>query len=115
MRKILTSLLILFLALSCSPEGETKAKFNRGFRTYIQNNDVEKGLKTSLRDVEIISYTEVDEANRKSAEEKYEVQIYMSGKTAYSQGARVYNLDDTVACYFDESFKMLRLQHSTED
>lgn len=90
-----------------------KAKLARSFKTYIKSNDEKKELITDLKEVEVISYSEI--SNQENAEEKYEAQIFMRGTTSYSKGSRIYNLNDTVSCFFDESLTMLRLQHTTNE
>lgn len=113
MRILSTIIILLFTAISCSPEGEMKANLTRSFKTYIKNNDEKKELITDLKEVEVISYSEI--ASKENAEEKYEARIFMRGTTSYSKGSRVYNLNDTVSCFFDESLTMLRLQHATDE
>lgn len=113
MRIFLTTIILLFTIISCSPEGEMHAKLTRSFKTYIKNNDEKKELITDLKEVEVISYSEI--SNQENDKEKYEARIFMRGTTSYSKGSRIYNLNDTVSCYFDESLTMLRLEHETEE
>lgn len=114
MKKILTLGLILLAFLSCTNEevkkNEIMRKMDASFKIYIRDNDLRKNFITKLKKVKTISYKELtDEDAKQSPEELYEAKVLMVGTTALMNSARVYNLNDTVTCYFNEDLKMLRL------
>lgn len=109
-------LLYLFLAISCvdkdAPERRILNKMNESFKVYIRDNDLRKDLITKLTNVKALSYKELGEEDRENKDEVYEAKIYMQGTTSYMLSAKIYNLNDTVICYFNKDLKMLRLVNS---
>ena len=112
MKYIKISLLLLIITFACTNtarEKQIKSDMNKAFKVYIQNNDLRKDLVTKLTLVETISYKELGEERQENSEEVYEAKILMRGTTSQMYSAKIYNLNDTVTCYFDENLKMLRL------
>ena len=85
----------------------------KSFKLYIRDNDLKKDLVTNLKRVEVLSYVENPVEVREAPEEKYEAKVYMYGTTSYMNSARIYNIKDTLTCYFDEKLIMLRLVNPT--
>ena len=103
----------MLFTFSCANEdtGQRKVlnKMNESFKVYIRDNDLRKDLVTKLKKVEAISYKELEESEREHKDEFYEAKVHMQGTTSYMRSTKIYNLNDTVTCYFDENLKMLRL------
>lgn len=90
-------------------------KMDKSFKIYIRDNDVRKDLVTNLKRVEVLSYVETTDETRENPDEKYEAQVFMYGTTALMGSSRIYNMKDTVTCYFDKDFRMLRLVNPNEN
>lgn len=104
------ALVILF---SCSnekaKEKQVLVKMEQSFKIYIRDNDLRKDLVTKLEKVEALSFVELADSLRDNPEEIYEAKIHMMGTTSFMYSAKIYNMNDTVTCYFDNDMKMLRL------
>lgn len=111
MRILLTVLFFSLTVFSCtqSKDKAIRNKMDLSFHKYIKDNDIRKDLVTKLKLVKVISYKELPLENSEAENEKYEAMIYMRGTSGYSYSAKIYNIDDTVACYFDKDLNMLRL------
>lgn len=118
MRYIIITLLSSLMLFSCNQNAREQTnmiKMNKSFKTYIRDNDIRKDLVTDLKRVEVLSYVENPEEKREHPDEKYEAQVYMYGTTSFMNSSRIYNMKDTVTCYFDENFRMLRLVNPNDN
>lgn len=118
MKYIITILTSVIFLHSCGPSAQEKAnmdKINKSFKVYIKNNDTKKNFVTNLKKVEVISYAEIPIENGENLDEKYEAKVYMYGTTSYMSSSKIYNLSDTVTCYFDDKFRMLRLVNPNQE
>lgn len=111
MRILFTVLFLSLTVLSCtqSEDKAVKKAMDASFHKYIKDNDIRKDLVTKLRFVSVLSYKELSGDPENPEGEKYEATVYMQGTSGYSYSAKIYNIDDTVTCYFDKDLNMLRL------
>lgn len=105
--------IILFLAfVSCKEERLNN--MGEAVERQFMYKDQENKTKTVIERCVAISYDEIDENKREQTEDYYLTKVYVRGRWSYLEGSRVYNIDDTLNCYFDKDTKFLRFAHIKE-
>lgn len=103
-------MLVLPCLLACGKisKDTNPEKMERAVKRYIKNNDAEKGLRTYIERIETISYEQIPEDKKMESEDVYICQMLLVAKSAYEGSGRVYNINDTMTCYFDKEIRFLR-------
>lgn len=111
MRKLLY-VTILFLVFAACTEKEKKdpmlIEMEKAVKHHIMLNDAEKGIITDLKYIVPISYEQIPENGKQQPDDVYLGKVYLQGKSSYVNSSRIYNIDDTLTCYFDKDVKFLR-------
>lgn len=111
MRKFMY-VIILFLAFGACNEKEKKdpvlIEMEKSVKHHIMLNDAEKSMITDLKYVVPISYAPIPENEKLQPRDAYLGRVYLLGKSSYVNSSRIYNIDDTLSCYFDKDLKFLR-------
>lgn len=110
MKRSLFILLILSCMFSCGKVSHDAnlEKMGRAVKKYIKSNDAEKNLRTAVELLEPLSYEEIPEDKRIEKEDAYVCKVHLIAKSAYEGSARIYNINDTMTCYFNDKIQFLR-------
>lgn len=111
MKKICFITLLLALVLAaCGDRKQERmlSDMGKAIRHHIMINDVDNNLVTNIKYVTPISYEELSEGNKQDAKDAYSCRVYLVATSSYMNSSRIYNIDDTLTCYFDKDIKFLR-------
>ena len=120
MRKYTFVLLVSLILFSCKKENTTSGasqkeldNMERIVRLHIINNDIEKNLKTDIEYLRPISLDSIPTDKRIDENDVYVGRVYLVGKSSYLGSSRIYNMKDTMICYFNKDMKFLRWDKSS--
>jgi predicted RNA-binding protein len=78
-------------------------------KQHIKYRDIDNNTITKIEYLQPVSYEKIPEDKRSDPKEEYVCKIYMQGTWAYVDSYRIYNINDTINCYFDKDLKVLRM------
>lgn len=112
MKKFIVLLFVVFVAAGCSQEYESNLKSMRNaFSRYITTKDIDNKTQTKVDYVEAISYTEIPPQERLDSADYYLCKIHLKSTWSYIDGStRIFNVDDTLDCYFDKNINVIRVK-----
>lgn len=119
MKKILLyTVSIIAGALLCytcnNNKGITKhnlIEINKSLKTYFLNRNITSDYFTDVIKSEPLSYSEINANEKENDNEVYIAKVYLVAKIAMYEGNRKYNVNDTILCYLDKNFKVLRVEN----
>lgn len=115
MKKYILLLSILLGAVSCNISNQyTLDKMGESAKQHIKYRDIDNNTITKIEHFQPISYTKLSKEERKSENEVYLCKIYMQGTWAYANSFRIFNINDTINCYFDKDYKVVRMDENKE-
>lgn len=101
--------IISALLVSCSFYGNDLEKMGASVKQHFKYKDVDEGTVTNISYIKALSYDEIPEGERKSPEEVYLCKVYVRGTWSYYNSHRIFNIDDTLDCYFNKSKAFIRI------
>ncbi len=110
MKKYIILALTIFSFFSCSSYQNDLEKMGEAVRSHIKYRDIDNGTITKIEVLESLSYKEIPEQQRIKPDEVYLCKVYVRGTWTYQDSYRVYNLDDTLKCYFAKNKTFLRIE-----
>ena len=101
-------LILLFVACENNKQQRMLSDMGKAIRHHIMINDVDNNLVTKIKYVTPISYQELTDRDKPEAKDAYSCKVYLVATSSYMNSSRIYNIDDTLTCYFDKDIKFLR-------
>lgn len=116
MRKYLTliAVVISILSLSCSSTAKDLERMGGAVKQHFRYKDIDEGTITKINYLKAVSYDEIPEAERANPDEVYLCKVYVRGTWSYYEGNRVFNIDDTLDCYFNKTKTFIRIDKIEE-
>lgn len=113
MKKYVLIIVIIVCALySCGPSNQDNLlKMREAVKEHVKKKDLDNNTSTDIEYLKAISYKEIPQDKRIQANDAYLCKMYLKGKWSYLEGSRVYNIDDTLSCYFDKDLLLLRVEY----
>lgn len=109
MKKILLTILLTLAFVSCTNRYDYNLiEMKKAFERRVFNKDIENNTQTTIQYLKALSYEEIPLAQRKDSSEMYLAKIYLKSRWVYLNSSRIYNVDDTLDCYFDKDLNLLR-------
>ena len=109
MKKIVFSGLVIVLFISCGMKKDYNLQqMGKSIERHFKYNDEKQNTITTLELVQPISYDKLDEDQKEQPEDTYLAKFYVRGKWTRAESSLVYNMNDTISCYFDKDYKYLR-------
>lgn len=84
-------------------------KMGNALKRHLKSLDAENGTITKIEYIEPISSEKIPEDMRRQPNEAYLFTAYVKGTWAYGDSYRIYNMDDTLKCYFSKDKAFLRM------
>lgn len=110
MKKILIFAFIILLFSACNiREKNTLSAMKKAFAEHVVKKDIENQTQTTVKFLRAVSYEEIPENKRDNPDELYEAKIYLESRWVYLNGSRIYNVADTLDCYFDKDINLIRV------
>lgn len=81
---------------------------------HFKYSDQENETHTVIENINPISYSAIDKEVREQPEDAYLCKVYVKARWSYLEGSRVYNISDTLDCYFDKDMKFVRIGKTKE-
>lgn len=78
-------------------------------KSHMRYSDAEKGTITKIKNLKALSYEKIPEDKREKPEEVYLCKVYIQGTWSYEDSYRVFNINDTIDCFFSKDKTFLRL------
>jgi len=103
---------ICIFTFSCSSYDYDLQRMGEAIQSHIKYRDIDNSTKTTINYLKAISYEEIPEAERKQPDEYYLCKVYIKGTWAYDNSYRVFNIDDTLNCYFSKSKTFVRMDNT---
>ena len=111
----LFTLVISFFLYGCNSYEYDLEKMGEAVQSHIKYRDIDNGTKTTINYLKAISYEEIPEADRKQPDEFYLCKVYIKGTWAYDNSYRIFNMDDTLNCYFSKNKTFVRMDKTTTE
>lgn len=111
MRKFfLATILLALMLVACEDNKQQRmlSDMGKAIRHHIMINDVDNNLVTKIKYVTPISYQELTDGSKPDTKDAYSCRVYLVATSSYMNSSRIYNIDDTLTCYFDKDLKFLR-------
>lgn len=102
---------VIFFLSSCSLSYEYNLnQMSKGLERHFQYNDQEKNIITNIDFIKPLSYIKLGNDDRVMQDDVYLARFYVKGKWMNDGSSLVYNINDTIACYFDKNMRYLRMK-----
>ncbi len=109
MKKVLIVLILGLMFASCNTRQYDLDKMGDALKSHLRYRDADKGTITKVDYLEPISYEKIAEDQRREPDEVYLFKAYIRGTWSYADSYRIFNLDDTIKCYFSKDKTFLRM------
>lgn len=113
-----SSFLLVFIIsvffVSCNFLNNDLEKMGGAVKQHFKYKDVEDGTITKISYLKALSYDKIPEDQRESPEEVYLCKVYVRGTWSYYNSHRIFNIDDTLDCYFNKSKTFIRIDKLEE-
>ncbi len=109
MKKYIFYLFILFSIISLASCQSDLDNMGQAVKSHFKYRDADNGTITKLEEVKALSYDKIPEGQRANADEVYLCKVYVRGTWRYAESYRIYNIDDTLDCFFSKSKTFVRL------
>jgi len=110
-------LFLVVLCLSCyschSYDYDLKL-MGEAVQQHLRYRDTDNGTKTKVEYLKALSYEKIPEDQRSKPDEVYLCKVYVKGTWAYYDSYRVFNINDTLNCYFNKDKRFVRLDNLKE-
>lgn len=110
MKKYVFLLSMICFVMSCTTPQQDLDKMGEAVKSHFKYRDADNGTITKLQVVEPISYEEIPADKRENGDEAYLFKVYVRGTSRYAESSLIYNIDDTLKCYFNNKKVFLRME-----
>ncbi|MDU1892297.1 MAG: hypothetical protein E6767_16555 [Dysgonomonas sp.] len=110
MKKFMFLLLTSVFFTSCTSYQQDLDKMGQAVKSHFKYRDADNGTITKITYLEPLSYETIPEDKRKKEDEAYLFKAYVKGTWKYPESSLIYNIDDTVKCYFSSKKVFLRME-----
>lgn len=117
MKKIIYIVVLSCISLCACDDKRQELMLNdmaKEIRHHITINDADKNLRTKIKYLTPLSYEELAEEDRQEANDAYRCKVHLVGTSSYQNSSRIYNMNDTLTCFFDKDIKFLRWDKKNE-
>lgn len=102
--------LIILGLFSCGVNSQYDLdKMGDAVRQHIKYRDIDNNTITRIEILKPVSCEKIPEEKRVKPDEAYLFKVYVQGTWSYMDSYRVYNIDDTLKCYFSNQKVFLRM------
>ncbi|MFC4675838.1 hypothetical protein [Dysgonomonas termitidis] len=115
MKKCIFSIIILFGMLSSTSCQSDLDKMGEAVKSHFKYRDADNGTITKIEEVNALSYKEIPEDKRENPGEVYLCKVYVRGTWSYANSFRIYNINDTLDCFFSKNKTFLRIGQNKAD
>lgn len=111
MRKCIFAVLIMMSVLffSCSFYSNDLNRMGAAVKQHFRYKDADEGTVTNISYLKAVSYDEIPEVERADPQEIYLCKVYVRGTWYYYNSQRIFNIDDTLNCFFDKNKTFIRI------
>lgn len=99
---------------SCSTYDYNLEMMGKAVQDHLRYRDADKGTITKITYLKALSYDEIPEDKREKEDEVYLCKVYMQGTWSYYNSYRIFNINDTIDCFFSKNMTFLRLGNFKE-
>lgn len=110
MKKILLISFTTFLFGACGIKYNSDLeKMGKSLESHFKYNDQKQNTVTTLELLQPLSYEKLEDNQKEKPEDTYLTRFYVRGKWNTIGSSLIYNMNDTISCYFDKDLKYLRM------
>lgn len=111
MKKYLYFISVIFClcCFSCSTYSYDLDQMGAAVKQHMKYRDTENGTTTKIEYLKAVSYEKIPEDKREQPEDVYLCKVYIKGTWSYYDSYRVFNINDTIDCYFSGKKTLLRM------
>ncbi|NDV78547.1 hypothetical protein [Dysgonomonas sp. 511] len=106
MRRLLLLLASPLLFVACNQDLENMGE---AVRSHFRYRDADKNTITKISYLKAISCNKIPENEQKNSNEEYLCKVYVKGTWQYNGSYRIFNIDDTLDCFFNKNKAFLRI------
>lgn len=110
MKKFVLFAIMIVGMFSCSNSQYDLEKMGDAVKQHIRYRDTENGTTTKIEHIKALSYEKTPEDRRENPDEVYTCRVFIQGTWAYANSNRVFNINDTIDCYFSSGKQFIRMQ-----
>jgi hypothetical protein len=115
MNKYIFSIIILYGMLSLTSCQSDLDKMGEAVKSHFKYRDADNGTITKIEEVNALSDDKIPEDKRENPDEVYLCKVYVRGTWSYANSFRIYNINDTIDCFFSKNKTLLRLGENKAD
>ncbi|MDR2955712.1 MAG: hypothetical protein LBV43_11585 [Prevotella sp.] len=106
---------VLFIGgISCTSKSYDLERMGEQVKQHLRYRDTENETITKITYIKALSYEKIPESERANSEEEYLCKVYMRGTWSYYNSYRIFNIDDTIDCYFNKNKAFIRMGNLKE-
>lgn len=109
MKKIALIIVVSLFSFSCKNNNYNLEVMGKAVERHFKYNDEENEIHTVIETLKPISYSAIDKTMREQPNDAYLCKVYVKARWSYLEGSRVFNINDTLDCYFDQDLKFNRI------
>jgi len=109
MKKYIFSVIVLFCTFSLISCQSDLDKMGQAVKSHFKYRDTDNETITKIEEVKALSYDKIPEDKRENPDEIYLCKVYVRGTWSYANSFRIYNIDDTLDCFFSKNKTFLRM------
>ncbi|MDH6309293.1 hypothetical protein M2451_002821 [Dysgonomonas sp. PFB1-18] len=94
---------------ACTSQSYDLERMGDAVKSHFRYRDQDNGTVTKIEYLKALSYEKIPEDKREKPDEEYLCKVYVKGTWAYDNSYRVFNMNDTLDCFFDKSKSLLRI------
>lgn len=110
----LVAIIMSIIIFSCSSYSNDLERMGAAVKQHFKYKDIDDGTITKISYIKAVSYEEIPEEKREDPKEVYLCKVYMRGSWSYYNSGRIFNIDDTLNCFFDKSKTFIRIGKTEE-
>ncbi|MBK5720524.1 hypothetical protein JGH11_06535 [Dysgonomonas sp. Marseille-P4677] len=114
MKKYIFLIVIGLGLISCSSYQYDLDKMGEAVKSHLKYRDAENSTITKIEYIEPISYEKTADNERSNPDEVYLFKVYVKGTWAYQDSYRIFNISDTLKCYFGKNKTFLRMDENNQ-
>lgn len=99
---------------SCNSYNNDLERMGESVRQSFRYSDADNGTVTKIEYLKAISYEKIPEEQRPEPDDVYLCRVYVKGTWSYYNSHRIFNIDDTLDCYFNKSKTFIRIDKIEE-
>lgn len=111
MKKLIFYAVLMFGLFACSNYQYDLDKMTTAVKQHIRNNDPGNGTITKINHIEALSYEKISEDKKTNPDEAYLCRVFIQGTWSYMESNRIFNMNDTINCYFSDKKVFVRMDN----